>query len=443
MLLDQRQSLGSFHADPDLTGEKIHQRLTSQADPGSVSARKRFVIAADAELHNRADLLNRLSSKNLPSSCSDAALILRAYEEWGENCPEYLLGEFSFAVWDANRERLFCCRDHMGTRPFFYWTNGFRFAFASDPLRLFSLPGVARELNHAKLGEWATAGFRADSHHEETFYRGILSLPSATSLTYEAGRIRKRTYWVPNGVAVRVPAKEEEAFEALRELLFDAVACRVRGKTGVAALLSGGLDSSALVGIAARCLEKSNRGVVALAAVLPEQSKAQFRDEREFIDEFRDWPNVTIEHVAPEGGGPFDGIEEASCFEADPLRYSRQYLVDAMQDVAIRGGADVILGGVGGEAGPTTWGRGYYLELASRMNWFRLARELRRSRTVRHASPVRVLGGEVRDFLSPQRRDEPRILLAPDFLRATEEVPGRDLTGRIIAGNSCSRSGRT
>jgi asparagine synthase (glutamine-hydrolysing) len=219
-----------------------------------------------------------------------------------------------------------------------------------------------------------------------------------------------------------VPHREEDAFEALRELLFDAVECRVRGKSTVAAYLSGGIDSSALVGIASRCLAKSNRGVLAIAAVLPDGSKPQFADEREFIDEFNTWPNVTIAHVAPEDGGPFDGIEESSYFASSPLHPSRRYLFDAMQDVAVRGGADVILAGMWGEAGPTTWGRGYYLELAFALKWHTLAWELQRLWAVRHISPVRILGREIPDFLSPGRLFEPPVLLAPDFLMAMEEV---------------------
>jgi asparagine synthase (glutamine-hydrolysing) len=350
-------------------------------------------------------------------------LILAAYEKWGENCPEFLLGEFSFAIWDSYRGRLFCSRDHLGTRPFFYWTNGFRFAFSADPLRLLSLPGIARELNRAKLVAWATRDGLAGETHEETFHKGIFSLPSATSFTFEGGQIRKRVYWEPESVSLRVPPREDDAFEALRELLFDAVECRLRGKTNVAAYLSGGLDSSALVGMAARCLERKNRGILAISAVLPENSKPQFADEREFVDEFSSLPNVTIEYVAPESGGPFDAIEDCSRFESRPTRYSRQYLLDAMQNVAVRDGMDLILMGTGGEAGPTNWGPGYLLELACDFHWYKLARELRGLRAVRNISPIRALGREIREFLSPDRSFAAPVLLAPDFLLAMEEAP--------------------
>jgi asparagine synthase (glutamine-hydrolysing) len=415
------RSLDSAHDPAD---ERYIFRSASCSQVIWDSRRGGFAIAADAEIHNRADLLPRLSAGQLSSSCSDARLILAAYEKWGQNCPGFLVGEFSFVIWDARRRRLFCCRDHMGRRPFFYWTNGSRLAFSSDPLWLFSLPGVGRELNRAKLAAWASpSGFASDSHGEETFHQGIFSLPSATSITFEDGQLRKRNYWTPDGVSVHVPPSEEDAFETLRELLFEAVDCRLRGKTRVAAFLSGGLDSSAIVSVAARCLEKSNRGVVAFAAVLPEESKPQFRDEREFINEFRGWPNVNIQHVAPAGGGPFDGIEDTSCFEANPLRYSRQYLLDAMYDAAIRVGSDVVLTGMGGEAGVTTWGRGYYLELASRLRWHGLARELLQARAVRRISPVRALWREVRESLSPGQPFERLVLLAPDFLREMEGVP--------------------
>jgi asparagine synthase (glutamine-hydrolysing) len=414
-----------FQADPGHIGKNHVLSSIPRDELCFVSPQSGFAIAADAEIHNRADLLSRLSSHRLPTHCSDAALILAAYEKWGEDCPRFLLGEFSFAIWDSRRARLFCCRDHLGHRPFFYWTNGFRFVFSTDALGLFSLPGIARELNREKLAAWVTPDGLVTETHEETFHKGILSLPSATSLTFEGGNIKKRNYWDPESVAVRVPHTEQDAFDALRELLFDAVECRLRGKSTVAAYLSGGLDSSSLVAIAARCLEKSNRSILAIAAVLPDDSKPQFTDEREFIDEFRAWPNVDIEYVAPSDGGPFDGIEDSSRFESSPIRYSRQYLDVALQDIAFRRGADVILAGQGGETGPTTWATGYYLELAFGLNWGTLARELRRLNAVRHISPVRTLGGEILDFLRPARHHEPWILLARDFAMATADTATR------------------
>jgi asparagine synthase (glutamine-hydrolysing) len=381
-----------------------------------------FLIAADAELHNRGELLASLASAGLPPSCSDASLILSAYEKWGEDCPEHLLGEFSFAIWDARRDRLFCCKDHFGMRPFFYWTSGSRFAFASEPLSLFAIPEIDRKLNDRQLAALATPARIAGSE-DETVHRGIMSLPAASCMSVERGKLRKRIYWTPGASSVIIPKRQDEAFEALRELLFKAVDCRLERRRQIAVFLSGGLDSSAVVSIAARSLARRNLSLLAIAAVLPSSSKPEFSDEREFVEEFRAFPNVDIEYVAPEEGGPFDRIDNRGSFDLSPFQFSRGYLMDAMQAAAVRNGAEIVIGGMGGEFGPTTPGHGYYLELASRFRWLTLSRELARLRVTRHISPIRMLAREGYDFLSPDRNATPRVLFAPDFLATMEENP--------------------
>jgi len=352
-------------------------------------------------------------------------VILAAYEKWGDRCPEFLLGEFAFAVWDPNRRRLFCARDHTGLRPFFYWYTGSMLAFSSDPLNLFAIPGIRRELNRTKLGTFAAAFFRDDGHPHETFFRGIFSLPSATALSFDGVGLNTRRYWDPEETLVQVPARPEEAFEALRELLFEAVDCRIRTKETTAVFLSGGLDSSALTAIAARCLARTNRSLTALAAVLPESSKPRFTDEREFVEEFRTYPNLNIEYVAPETGGPFDGIEDASEFAAGPVVHPAGYLLDALHHAALGRSAQVVLWGTGGEAGPTAPAREYYLELALGMRWATLTRELRQFRARYRVKPTRFLGKLARDLLYPDGIGaSPRMFLfAPDFLRQAEDIP--------------------
>jgi asparagine synthase (glutamine-hydrolysing) len=160
---------------------------------------------------------------------------------------------------------------------------------------------------------------------------------------------------------------------------------------------------------------------------LPAGSKPQFQDEREFIDEFLAWPNVTIEYVAPENNGPFDGIEDASNFYAIQLPHSRHFLSDALHERAVQRGADVILAGNAGEAGPTAWGRGYYLELASRMKWWTLVRELAKASAIQHASLVRIFGRDILYFLSSSPFSEAIILLSPDFVRTFGDAPDTNL----------------
>jgi asparagine synthase (glutamine-hydrolysing) len=388
--------------------------------------RSRFLtLAADARLHNRDDLMQSLGMTQSKHS-SDEDLILAAYEKWGADCPNFLLGEYSFAIWDSRKEELFLCRDHMGFRPLHYWQGHSRFVFASDLRALLQVPGVERVLNRRKLSAMAVPG----GQHlvpDETFHDGVLSVPSASWLKADSRGVRQSTYWTPEINTKLVPRRPEEAFEALRELLFRAVECRIRGSNRVGALLSGGLDSSSVVGIAARCLADSNRTLTTMSSVLPEEM-TEIADEREFIAEFQSVPNLRMEYIMAPGRGPFDFIEESWRSEITPLQTSRHFMYEAFDDAAAANGCDLILDGEGGELGPTCWGDGYYAQLAAGFRWITLASELLKRRAVSGRSPVRALGRDLMSVLPRRvRRDVPIVLLANEFKDRRARTPTRAL----------------
>lgn len=395
---------------------------------GSVSPRSRawphLAIAADVQLHNRGDLLRALGF--LSPACvnlHDAELVLAAYAKWGEECPNFLLGEFSFAIWDEHLRRLFCCRDHIGLRAFLYWYNGVRFVFANNLAPILACPGVPRELNRRKLAGFAVStAFLATE--EETFHSGIFSLPPGVSMTVGPAGIQRRRYWeLKLGEGPAIPKRPEDAFEALREILFQAVECRLDRDYPVAAMLSGGLDSSGVVSVAARCLEKQNRELTAVAGVLPEESSARFSDERDYINEFRSWPNIRIKYVTAAGRGPFDSLGDLSRFATFFLRSSRFYLDEELENAAIASGARTLLWGNGGEYGVTSWSERYYLELAVRLRWLALVRELSGCRTSRNVSPPRMVARQFLALLFPFRGLKPMVLLTRDFQRECSDKP--------------------
>jgi asparagine synthase (glutamine-hydrolysing) len=383
-----------------------------------------ILIAADADLHNRDELLEMLGDPSLGASSQDCDLIRAAYRKWGDACPERLLGEFSFAVWDRRLARLFCCTDHLGQRPFFYWTEGQRFAFSSDLLNLFPIPGIRRELNRERLAGIAFPSSAALGG--QTFHKGIWSLPGGRSLTFSDAGLKVRQYWEPRVQPGLIPRGEDEAFAHLRQLLFEAVNCRIRGRRSVAVLLSGGLDSSALLCLAAALPDdtRNGRALTAISAVLPEGSGPVSRDEREFIEEFRAWPGIRREYVTPGRLGPFDEIDDPGFAVSSPLQPSVGYLSRAVNRAAVASGADVVLTGPGGELSATGYGSGYYLELAAGFHWRPLARELLSSGTD-GLSPVRLLAREIRDGLTPHRGFTPPVLLRSDFADSLEPVPDR------------------
>jgi len=101
------------------------------------ATREGLRLTADARLDNRAELCTLLEA---PAHATDADLILRAYLRWGETSVEHMLGDFAFVIWDANRQSLFCARDHMGVKPFYYhYRPGRLFACASAIKALLAL----------------------------------------------------------------------------------------------------------------------------------------------------------------------------------------------------------------------------------------------------------------------------------------------------------------
>jgi asparagine synthase (glutamine-hydrolysing) len=353
-------------------------------------------IVGDVRLHNQFD----------PATHSDLQFILSAYAKWGQECPFHLEGEFSFAIWDETRKLLFICRDHVGSRPLFYWHLGDRFIFASDPVVLLRFPGVPRTLNRRKLAALAVAN-GWEYYPDETLHAGILSLAPAASLAVTRDGLRHQTYWTPGIDPSLVPRRESDAFAMGRELLFSAVRNRIRGSKVVGTALSGGLDSSAVTAIAARCLEQENRELLAFSSVLPGDHPAGLNDEREYIEEFQSWPNIRIEYVTAPGRGPFEQLDRPGEFEAAFGTSSVRYLDAAVADAAAIGGAEILLSGLRGELGPTASGSGHYLDLAVAGRWPTLARQLRDLRRVRgaerHFEPWRRLGGELLDVLQPHR----------------------------------------
>ena len=109
------------------TPESLIEKLPLENQRGDL------VITADARIDNRDELIAALQINNRPSDkVVDSELILAAYEKWGEDCPEHLLGDFAFAIWDERRELLFCARDHFGVKPFYYYFANNTFAFGSE-----------------------------------------------------------------------------------------------------------------------------------------------------------------------------------------------------------------------------------------------------------------------------------------------------------------------
>jgi len=185
------------------------------------------------------------------SSDGDTEVILKAYRQWGEDCPRFLHGMFAFAIWDANNQQLFAARDRFGIKPFYFSMLSDGFRFASNIQALLAAGDIDKSLDAEALHFQYT--LHAVIPAPRTVLKGIRKLDPAHSMVVTAdGKVRQQRYWELDATREEESHTDQEWIERIREQLVSAV--RKRNDVAdvpVGVLLSGGLDSSLLVALLA------------------------------------------------------------------------------------------------------------------------------------------------------------------------------------------------
>jgi asparagine synthase (glutamine-hydrolysing) len=205
-------------------------------------------ISYNGEIFNYIELRQELIARGHRfETQSDTEVILRLYEDKGEACVDDLNGQFAFAIWDGRERKLFLARDRLGIRPLYYTRREGQLLFASEIKALFAHPVVRREIDLRALDQiftlWCTLPSR-------TIFEDIQALPPGHCMRVADGRVDVWRYWKLDYTRdLDEPVDEEARAEKLRELLVDATRLRLRSDVPVGAYLSGGLDSSVIVGL--------------------------------------------------------------------------------------------------------------------------------------------------------------------------------------------------
>jgi asparagine synthase (glutamine-hydrolysing) len=338
------------------------------------SVRGDLAITADARIDNREELMRALNlTDDRPrEAVSDSDLILGAYEKWGERCPERLLGDFAFAVWDGRRGVLFCARDHMGVKPFYYYYHrpGRLFAFGSEIKALLCVEGVPRRLNEVMVANYLLPTLEDKTI---TFYRDIWRLPPAHSITVGPGSVNIREYWSLDPTReVRLGSNTDYA-EAFRELFTDAVRCRTRSAFPVGSHLSGGLDSSSIVCAARGLLEARGEGRLhTFSAVFPE---APSSDESYYIDSVLTEGTYEPHKVRADLLNPLGDLSRVLWHQDEAVFAPNLFIFRSLFECARDQGVRVLLDGDDGDV-VVSEGAEYLAQLARRARMVTLTREI-------------------------------------------------------------------
>ena len=289
------------------TPESILENLPSELliETETVAA-----ITSDTRLDNR-DELSFLLGINASERrhVKDSELLMMAWRRWGENCPKYLLGDFSFVIWDIEKQKLFCVRDHIGIRPFHYCLVDGMFAFASDIRALVALENVSREYDPDAIALYLTLGELRGT--ERTFLRGIKKLAPGSSMMVFAGKVSMKTYWRAENAPLLEFKSVQECASALKKLLETVVSDRVKSEFPVFTHLSGGLDSSAISVIAARKLRAEGRSLGAFSWIHePDSGDDPSHCEWANAAKVAQTENIELENIRITAAGIYDDINK-------------------------------------------------------------------------------------------------------------------------------------
>jgi asparagine synthase (glutamine-hydrolysing) len=209
-------------------------------------------IVFNGEIYNFQELRGELESFGHKfNSQTDTEVIVHAYEQWGNDCIKKLRGMFAFAIWDQQKRRLFLARDRVGKKPLYYAHTDRYFVFASELQGLLQNPEVPREVDLEGVDSYLSWGYVPAPL---TGFKNVLKLPPAHFLVLDVGPDNTKTqverYWDLQ-YSPKISMTEVEAGEQLREKLTEAVRYRLISDVPLGAFLSGGIDSSIVVGLMA------------------------------------------------------------------------------------------------------------------------------------------------------------------------------------------------
>lgn len=332
-------------------------------------------ITADARIDNREELFNKLDlPPSLKYTIPDSSLILKAYEKYGEGCVKHLVGDFAFAIWDSKEQKLFCARDHMGVKPFFYYNDGHCFAFATEKKGILTLNGINDSID--KTFFYHNLIYPIRQAPEATLYQHIRRLKPAHSLilSLKNRQLKIDQYWTLDAETELRLANKQDYYDGLRHYFKQAVACRTRSAYSIGSQLSGGMDSSGVCSVANSILKQAGRGIISFSNVVSDTVDEQVKkkSERKYVDAVIDFSGIK------------DSVFVANTFWNDPLEESDFYLevnegpesMDLLWELPImragmEKGVRTMLSGFTGDEMVTHRGHNYHLSFLAQKKYLK------------------------------------------------------------------------
>lgn len=338
---------------------------------------KTMVIIFNGEVYNYKEIREELIALGCSSfnSASDTEVLLKAYQEWGEDCLSRFNGMFAFCIYDILSKKLFLARDRLGVKPLYYFYENGKLIFASE-IKAILCHGMVRKPNDKLVYDYLM--YNIVDHTDETFFQGIMKLPKAHYAFFdlEAKELKVKQYWNLLDYAAETAESDldyEDAAKRFESLFKDSVQIRLRSDVPVGSCFSGGLDSSSIISVVRRLLPKTEN-ISTFSAVYPGFE----RDESYYIDRQVDHLGIKNEKILPTADSLRDDIYNYVYRQEEPTRSTSQYAQYCVMKLAHKSGCKVLLDGQGSDemlAGYNYFFGYYFYELLRGFNLITLIRE--------------------------------------------------------------------
>jgi asparagine synthase (glutamine-hydrolysing) len=316
-------------------------------------------ITSYSRIDNREKLIKDLDFLSEPiDKIPDSLIILKAYQKWDEDCVHHLEGDWVFAIWDEEKQKLFISCDHMGNHGLYYYHSKDYFIFCSSIKGLLAINEIPKIANDLYI-----AGILAVSKPSggQTAYENIFNILPATNITVQNTQIIKKRYWVLENIKPKVFKSFEDCIEQFLAIYTNAIKERIRTHGPIATMLSGGLDSGSVSVLTARELKKENRRLnsytyIPLYDTTNLCNPNRFGNEKEFAQATADFcGNIDIHFIDGRESNLLDGlIKSIDIHDAPVHAVSNAIWITELLQTAEKKGVSTLLTGQAGN-GSISW----------------------------------------------------------------------------------------
>lgn len=302
-----------------------------------------YWITFNGEVYNYIELREELKNKgHVFVTQTDTEVVLEAYKEWGVECLQKFNGMFAFALLDKKNNQVFCARDRVGVKPFYYSNTNKAFAFASEYKAFIKSKLIPFEINETQQFDFIVNGNLENT--EQSLFKGINELKPSHYLVYN---LRTHTFQVSNYYSLPKQTlnikSELEIIQTIEEKLLNAINLRLRSDVEVGSCLSGGLDSSIIAGISKHL--QPNKQMKLFTAVFPNE----LFDETNYAKQVSDFVGGNWKTVSPTADDFFKDIEELNYYQDLPVWSTSTYSQHRVMKLASENNIKVVLDGQGAD----------------------------------------------------------------------------------------------